>query len=1148
MKRNLLLLLLLTIAGLGYSQTTYYWVGGAGPVSFTANANWNTTLDGTGTTRTASAANDILIFDGSNIGGTSAATGTVIATATSASFGQLKLQNGANVNLGRSAAGSATLTLTGDGTAATDLVVEAGCTLTLGSAVYNYDVNMVVTANATAFVSGTVYLSPLSTSVHTRSFITAAAAGNVVFASGSACHITDSTATSGFNASVASGVLFKTGASLYYYTGRSPIGNNSTTQFTNFEPGSNLYFMQSNVSYSDGTTAYASSSWVNQKTLANVFVRNGSVVKADGSVNKIENFSIDNTSSFITHTSGNTAILGNLMVDGSLNGPTGSSNVIVIGGNTQQTIGGTGSIEIPSITIANHSDVVLMNSVSVINAANIYGKLNFGASHQIKGAGSFTSRVNASATSVTGNTVAGSYVVTGVGGTIASVVGLKIQSNGIDANTNIVGFSTGSATLNLSQPATATTTGTTFIFSSDTATLVTANPNGLDSLSGSVVVTNTKAFQSGTNYIINAATTSPFGINSGETGTFINSGFVEINAAVTVNRKLNIWNHLTINDKLTLLPLDTVHIRSGAILKGSFGTSSYIATGYNVSNGTQALLQYDAVSSNITLPIGTNNYYLPVTITPTGSTDITASVFQGITKEGTLNGTPFIGSEKLTVVNAVWQINRLNGTGNADLQLNWNSALEGATFTTLPDTDIGLITNNGSSWSLPSGTANNSTNTVTATITNFGSFSVGAVPQVDPFVFNPLPAKTYGDADFNGGATSLNTAQPIVYSSSSTAVATIVNGQIHITGAGTTNITASQASDGFYPVASVTQSLTVTKAALHIKADNKIKFEGLANPTLTETYSGFVLNETATVLLTPAVITTTAVTNSAPGTYPITVSGATSNNYTITFEAGVLTVQPKQNQTITFNAPAVKTYGNTDFNANASSTNNTIPVTFSSSNTSVATINTAGVIHITGAGTTTITASQAGSEGYFAATPVARTLTVNKVNLTIRVLDTSKVGGTANPTFTITYTGFVLGETVANLTTAAEAVTTAGNSSIPGYYTITLQGATSQNYNLNYVAGRLTILPIQGTGQQYLNAYVNSNGNLYVRVYSPEPRLGDVIVYDMNGRPLVQRNIFMPVGFIQVEVFIPTLTTGMHVVTVKGDAVDLKRMIYVLKQ
>ena len=130
---------------------------------------------------------------------------------------------------------------------------------------------------------------------------------------------------------------------------------------------------------------------------------------------------------------------------------------------------------------------------------------------------------------------------------------------------------------------------------------------------------------------------------------------------------------------------------------------------------------------------------------------------------------------------------------------------------------------------------------------------------------------------------------------------------------------------------------------------------------------------------------------------------------------GTLTIQPKQNQTISFPAPATKTYGNADFATGATSTNNTIPITYVSSNPAVATI-TGNTIHITGAGITTITASQAGNAGYFPAADVARTLTVNKANLTIRVVDTVKTEGQPNPVFTTIYTGFVLGETAAPLT------------------------------------------------------------------------------------------------------------------------------------
>jgi len=277
------------------------------------------------------------------------------------------------------------------------------------------------------------------------------------------------------------------------------------------------------------------------------------------------------------------------------------------------------------------------------------------------------------------------------------------------------------------------------------------------------------------------------------------------------------------------------------------------------------------------------------------------------------------------------------------------------------------------------------------------------------------------------------------------------------------------------------------------------------------------------------------------------VSGATSNNYDITFINGVLTVQAKQTQMITFNALPAKTYGNADFATGATSTNNTIPITYTSSNISVATVNSSGIIHITGGGTTTITASQAGNAGYFAAADIARSLTVNKVNLTIRVRDTTKVQGQPNPPFTITYTGFVLGETAANLTTQPQVNTIATTNSAPGYYTLTPQGAASNNYNITYVEGRLTIYPINGTDKQYLHAFTPNKDILTVRVFSVTPAIGDIVLYDINGRPLIKRNLFMPPGFINADLFISKLPTGIYIVTVKGDGVDLKKTIAIMK-
>lgn len=1141
MKRILSTFFLLALAGLGYSQTTYYWVGGtAATTSINTGANWNTSLDGSGTSRPSSTgASDVLVFDGTNVGGSTTATGATIVLANgSITCGQMKFVNGADINFKRGTSGTSTITIAGgDGD---DFVVDAGTKVSFTSTVGS--LRFTLAAVCTGLVSGEMLINTTLQMRFENS--TGGSPASFRFTSGSSfsTNITSSSTSYAFGSNTQSTekwVVFEDGSHLYYNGGYSPMGSNSVFTPVEMKPGSTWHHRASNPTTGAG-------SFFVRRSFGNIIVSNNATLTADGPIYRIMNLSVEAGSSFVTHSSGQTAVMGDILVNGDLSSPAGSFNELLLCGSAAQTIAGNGTMAPGSFTVADHADVTLDRGMTVGSAVTIYGKLNF-TTQQITGTANVSVNGNEpAAVTGTGNTVAGSFLITGNTAVTTAAVGKSISGTGIPVNTSVVALSAGNDTIFLSQAALATNTGVALEISTTAATLATAL--GFDAVAGSIPTTGNQTYADDLNYIINGSTSAPFGVSTASSSGMIHVGFVELNAAAITNKSVTVHDYFTVNGKFTLRPTDTLHIISGAQLNGNYSTSNYIATDFDLATNRQALLKYDGVNNGVVLPIGTVQYYLPATVTATGVADYTASVFEGITNNGTLTGTAFTGSEKLTVVNAVWQINRLNGTAAADLQLGWDGALEGTAFITLPDSDIGIIENTGSSWSLPLGTANNTTNTANATIGNFGSFSVGAVPQTEPFVFNPLPLKTYGDDDFNGGAISLNTTTPIVYSSSNSAVATIVNGNIHIVGAGSVDITATQETDGFYPAASETQSLTVSKTPLHIKADNKLKFEGLPNPTLTVTYTGFVLNETAAALLTAPVISTTATTGSAPGTYPITVNGATSNNYDISFEDGVLTVQAKQNQIISFAALPVKTYGNADFLAVATSTNATIPVTYMSSNTSVATIDASGLVHITGAGTTTIAASQAGNDGYFPAANVSHTLTVNKVNLTVRILDTSKVEGTPNPVFTMTYTGFVLGETAANLTTAPVATTTAGNSSSPGNYTVAPAGGVSQNYNFIYVDGRLTVLPLSGTDQQYLNAFVNSSGNLYVRVYSPEPKLGDIMIYDMNGRPVAQRNIFMPIGFIQVEVLIPSLTSGMYVVTVKGDGVDLKRLIHVLKQ
>ena len=95
---------------------------------------------------------------------------------------------------------------------------------------------------------------------------------------------------------------------------------------------------------------------------------------------------------------------------------------------------------------------------------------------------------------------------------------------------------------------------------------------------------------------------------------------------------------------------------------------------------------------------------------------------------------------------------------------------------------------------------------------------------------------------------------------------------------------------------------TVTPALLTISANNKTKTYGSPNPQLTVTYTGFVNNDGPDQLTYQPLITTTAVTTSPYGEYPINASGAISTNYTFAYVPGYLTVAPSSQALLIPNA------------------------------------------------------------------------------------------------------------------------------------------------------------------------------------------------------------------------------------------------------
>jgi alpha-tubulin suppressor-like RCC1 family protein len=159
------------------------------------------------------------------------------------------------------------------------------------------------------------------------------------------------------------------------------------------------------------------------------------------------------------------------------------------------------------------------------------------------------------------------------------------------------------------------------------------------------------------------------------------------------------------------------------------------------------------------------------------------------------------------------------------------------------------------------------------------------------------------------------------------------------------------------------------------------------------------------------------------------------------------------------------TYGDPDISlAGVSGGASGNPVTFTSSDPSVASISGSAVT-ILHAGVTTITAQQAGSATFQAATPVAQILTVAPAMLLVTGNDVTRPQGQTNPLFLATVSGFLRGDPPSVVTGTPTLSTTANSSSPPGTYPIVVDasGMSAADYRFQAVSGTLTIASPAGS-------------------------------------------------------------------------------------
>ena len=115
-----------------------------------------------------------------------------------------------------------------------------------------------------------------------------------------------------------------------------------------------------------------------------------------------------------------------------------------------------------------------------------------------------------------------------------------------------------------------------------------------------------------------------------------------------------------------------------------------------------------------------------------------------------------------------------------------------------------------------------------------------------------------------------------------------------------------------------------------------------------------------------------------------------------------------------------------------------------------------GKVSLKGAGKVRFFAVQMGNDQFMPAKPA---LEVAEASLVVRAEDKKMKEGEKTPELTVTYKGFVDGESVKNLTKPAVAKLVETGRGKRKNYKIVPSGSESMNYSFKYVSGSLEIIP-----------------------------------------------------------------------------------------
>lgn len=404
----------------------------------------------------------------------------------------------------------------------------------------------------------------------------------------------------------------------------------------------------------------------------------------------------------------------------------------------------------------------------------------------------------------------------------------------------------------------------------------------------------------------------------------------------------------TITYKSSNTGVATVNSTTGKVTIKSVGTTTITATASETSN-------YSATSTNYTLKITKANSEIVLAENSSEKTYGDAAFYITITRQ--------------------------TGDGSISYTSSNNSA---ATVS-----NDGLVTIAGAGTTKITVKKTSTTNYNEATA--IYNLTVHKAPQTMKYKVTEVN-KVYGDENFVIALSSVAGNGNITYTSSNTSVATINgSGSVTIVGVGETIVTATIASTNNYASGTASYKLKVAKANQKLKfSSNKITKKTTDNSftkKVTQSVGDGTINYQSSNTGVATVDNNGVVTINSAGTTVITATASSTNVYNEASASYTLIVANEEQKIIFAETEIVKTYGDSDFDVNPTVFIDNATITYSSSNTSVATVNNNGKVSIVGVGTTNIIAT-VNPNSTSEKDKAEITLIVNKANQEINFLET----------------------------------------------------------------------------------------------------------------------------------------------------------------